>query len=132
MPISDLVSSLLAKRGILEGNVAAFLNPSFEEHLHDPLAMLNEMGRVVKPGGIVLLRDLRRPGRLIFPLHVGWFGRNYSGLMKKLYTDSVRAAYTGAEVARMLRESRLATAHVFYHKCTHLGFVYDGRGAGHS
>ncbi len=108
------------------------LSNSVLHHLHDPLAMLDEMARVAKPGGIVLLRDLRRPGRLIFPLHVSWFGRHYSGLMKKLYTNSVRAAYTGAELAQMLSQSRLAAARVFYHERTHLGFVYDGRAAGHS
>ena len=47
MPISDLVSSLLAKRGILEGNVAAFLNPSFDEHLHDPL-LLSDMQKAIE------------------------------------------------------------------------------------
>lgn len=108
------------------------LSNSVLHHLHDPLAMLDEMGRVVKPRGIVLLRDLRRPGRLMFPLHVRWYGRHYSGLMKKLYTDSVRAAYTGEELARMLHASRLAMARVFYHERTHLGFVYDGRGKGAS
>ena len=104
------------------------LSNSVLHHLHDPLAMLNEMARVVKTGGIVLLRDLRRPNRLIFPLHVKWHGRHYSGLMKKLYTDSVRAAYTGEELAQMLSASRLSAAQIFYHERTHLGFVYDGRG----
>ena len=47
MPISDLVSSLLAKRGILESNVAAFLNPSFDEHLHDPL-LLSDMQKAIE------------------------------------------------------------------------------------
>jgi hypothetical protein len=50
--------------------------------------------------------------------------------MKKLFTDSVRAAYTGEELARMLRASGLPAARVFYHERTHLGFVYDGRGKG--
>ena len=108
------------------------LSNSVLHHLHDPLGMLDEMARVVKPGGLVLLRDLRRPGRLIFPWHVRWYGRHYSGLMKKLFTDSVRAAYTGEELARMLHASRLAAARVFYHERTHLGFVYDGRGKGAS
>jgi ubiquinone/menaquinone biosynthesis C-methylase UbiE len=101
-------------------------------HLRDPVGMLDEMARVVKPGGIVLLRDLRRPGRLIFPWHVRWYGRHYSGLMRKLFTDSVRAAYTGEELAMMLHASRLPAARLFYHERTHLGFVYDDRGKGAS
>ena len=113
-----------------DGALDFVLSNSVLHHLHDPLGMLDEMARVVKPGGLVLLRDLRRPGRLIFPWHVRWYGRHYSGLMKKLFTDSVRAAYTGEELARMLHASKLATARVFYHERTHLGFVYDGRGKG--
>ena len=113
-----------------DGALDFVLSNSVLHHLHDPLGMLDEMARVVKPGGLVLLRDLRRPGRLIFPWHVRWYGRHYSGLMKKLFTDSVRAAYTGEELARMLHASRLAAARVFYHERTHLGFVYDGRGKG--
>ena len=103
------------------------LSNSVLHHLRRPLAMLDEMGRVAMPEGIVLLRDLRRPHRLLFPLHVGWFGRHYTGTMKKLYADSVRAAYSGAELGEMLRQSRLARARIFYHERTHLGFVYDGR-----
>lgn len=115
-----------------DGALDFVLSNSVLHHLHDPLGMLDEMARVVKSGGLVLLRDLRRPGRLIFPWHVRWYGRHYSGLMKKLFTDSVRAAYTGEELARMLHASRLAAARVFYHERTHLGFVYDGRGKGAS
>lgn len=110
-----------------DGSFDWVLSNSVLHHLHDPIAMLNEMGRVMKPQGVALLRDLRRPGRLAFPLHVRWYGRHYSGLMKRLYTDSVRAAYTGAELARMLRESRFSEARIYYYQRTHLGFIYDGR-----
>jgi ubiquinone/menaquinone biosynthesis C-methylase UbiE len=113
-----------------DGTFDFVLSNSVLHHLHDPLPFLDEMGRVVKPQGVVLLRDLRRPGRLFFPWHVRWHGRRYSGLMKKLFTDSVRAAYTGEELAAMLRGTRLASARVFYHERTHLGFVYDGRAKG--
>jgi len=106
------------------------LSNSVLHHLANPVAMLDEMRRVMKPHGLALLRDLRRPGRLMFSWHVRWYGRHYSGLMKKLYTDSVRASYTGRELARMLHDSRLAAAQVYYHERTHLGFVYDGRARG--
>lgn len=99
------------------------LSNSVLHHLHNPIPVLNEMARLVKPSGMVLLRDLRRPSRLAFALHVGWFGRYYSGLMKKLYEDSVRAAYTASELRALLRGSALADAEVFRHRRTHLGFV---------
>jgi len=92
-------------------------------HLADPLAALNEIARVAKPGGAVLLRDLRRPGYLLFPIHVKWFGRKYSGEMRRLYEASVRAAYTFSELESMLSRSRLndGRSRVFRHGITHIG-----------
>ncbi len=103
------------------------LSNSLLHHLEDPVAVFDELARVVRPNGVVLLRDMRRPSRLAFPLHVRWYGRYYSGLMKKLYVDSVRAAYTGPELAALLRRSALAGSRIFFHGRTHLGFIRDGR-----
>jgi len=91
-------------------------------HLAEPQGLLAEMARVAKPTGAILLRDLRRPSRLKYPLHVRWHGRHYSGLMHKLYCDSVRSAYTGPELQRLLDSSPLCAARVFTHRSTHLGF----------
>ena len=107
------------------------LSNSLLHHLQHPLRALEEMARVAKPGGVVLLRDLRRPSRLAFPWHVRWYGRYYSGLMYELYVASARAAYTGEELAALLGPTSLAQARIFYHRRTHLGFFRDGRGASH-
>jgi ubiquinone/menaquinone biosynthesis C-methylase UbiE len=106
------------------------LSNSLLHHLQNPVAVLNEMARVAKPTGVLLLRDLRRPSRLTFRVHVGWYGRHYSGLMKKLYVDSVRASYTGEELGELLRHSALTDARIFFHQRTHLGFIREGQGAG--
>ncbi len=91
-------------------------------HLAEPQRLFSEVARVVSTRGAVLLRDLRRPSRLAYPLHVGWYGRHYSGLMYKLYRDSVRAAYTRSELEAMLLASPLAArARMFQHGRTHLG-----------
>jgi SAM-dependent methyltransferase len=103
------------------------LSNSLLHHLERPAALFQEMARVAKPEGLILLRDLRRPSRLAFPFHVRWHGRYYSGLMYRLFVNSVRAAYTPAELAGLLRESPLAEAQVFLHERTHLGFARDGR-----
>ena len=80
------------------------------------------MARLVKPKGAILLRDLRRPGRLKFLLHVRWHGRNYSGEMLRLFRDSVRAAYTVPELQALLDSSPLrASARVFSYRSTHIG-----------
>ena len=41
--------------------------------------------------------------------------------MYKLYCDSVRAAYTRAELSAMLRAADIFGARLFTHRSTHLG-----------
>lgn len=96
---------------------------SVVHHLSDPIAAFNEIARIVKPTGAVLIRDLRRPGRLTIAAHSAWFGRHYSGQMKRLFNASVRAAYTAAEMQSMLQLSKLSNSRtrVFCHGRTHLG-----------
>ena len=92
-------------------------------HLANPSRVLSEIARVTKrPTGAILVRDLRRPPPLLIPLHVRWYGRHYSGLMYKLYGDSVRAAYTPRELSHMLQSAPLRGARIFVEGRTHLGF----------
>lgn len=92
-------------------------------HLADPLGCLNEMARVAKPEGAVLLRDLVRPPGLAYPLHVRVFGRHYRGEMRRLYEASVAAAYTANELRSLLAASRLndGRSRVFQRGLTHAG-----------
>ena len=102
------------------------LSNSVLHHLSDPTRVLGEMLRVIKQDGAILLRDLRRPSRLAYLWHVRWYGRHYSGIMKRLFEDSVRAAYTPEELAGLLRLSGLSEARIFFHERSHMGFVYRG------
>jgi ubiquinone/menaquinone biosynthesis C-methylase UbiE len=112
-----------------DGNRLPFPDKSFElvmcnsvlHHLSEPANLLSEMARLAAPTGAILLRDLRRPGRLAYPLHLRWHGRHYSGEMFRLYRDSVRAAYTLAELERLLGSSAISGANVFRHRATHIG-----------
>lgn len=124
---------------VADGNRLPFPDSSFDlmmcnsvlHHLAQPQRLFAEIARLVKPDGAILIRDLRRPLRLAYPLHVRWHGRHYSGLMYKLYCASVRSAYTVEELREMLRASPLADsasprpnragARVFMHQRTHLG-----------
>ena len=93
-------------------------------HLTDPINALDEMARVAKPEGAVLIRDLARPAFLFpYPLHVRIFGRHYEGEMRRLYEASVAAAYTPPELNQMLRNSRLNDnrTRVFMRGITHTG-----------
>jgi len=114
---------------IADGNRLPFPDKSFElvmcnsviHHLAEPEKLLGEMARLAASGGAILLRDLRRPNRVAYPVHVRWHGRNYSGEMLRLYRDSVRAAYTAPELERMLEASGISGARVFQHHSTHIG-----------
>lgn len=90
-------------------------------HLAQPLRVLNEIARVAKPAGAILVRDLRRPSRLACPLHLRWYGRHYAGKMRELYEASVRAAYTFDELSELARGSKLAGARPFRFGRTHIG-----------
>jgi ubiquinone/menaquinone biosynthesis C-methylase UbiE len=112
-----------------DGNRLAFADSSFDfvmcnsvlHHLAEPQKLLAEVARLVKPGGAILVRDLRRPLRFLYPFHARWHGRQYSGVMRKLYCDSVRAAYTPSELRKMLIASPIRNARVFLHGVTHIG-----------
>ncbi len=112
-----------------DGNRLEFPDSAFDfvmcnsviHHLAEPQRLLAEVARVAKPTAAVLLRDLRRPGRLFYPFHVRWQGRHYSGAMYKLYQDSVRAAYTVPELQALLDASPLRGAQVFTYRTAYLG-----------
>jgi ubiquinone/menaquinone biosynthesis C-methylase UbiE len=114
---------------VADGNRLPFPDGSFDlvmcnsvlHHLAEPEKLLSEMSRLVNSGGAILLRDLRRPARFAYPLHVRWHGRHYSGVMYRLYCDSVRSAYTVPELKRMLDSAALPRTHVFEHRSTHIG-----------
>lgn len=108
------------------GQFDVVLSNSVLHHLADPSRVLEEMLRVAKPAGAIVVRDLRRPSRLAYPWHVRWYGRHYSGMMKRLFEDSVRAAYTPEEVAGLLGRSGMSKARVFIQDRSHLGFIYRG------
>jgi ubiquinone/menaquinone biosynthesis C-methylase UbiE len=115
---------------VADGNRLPFPDSSFDlvlcnsvlHHLAEPEKLLSEIARLVSSGGAILLRDLRRPGRFMYPLHVRWHGRHYSGVMYRLYCDSVRSAYTPPELKGLLDSAALPRTRVFEHHSTHIGF----------
>lgn len=116
----------LASSGRLPFEDASFdlvLCNSVLHHLQNPVGALDEIARMARPGGAVLVRDLRRPSALLAGWHMSWHGRHYRGQMRKLYRASVRAAYTSRELEEMLRKSRLndGRSRIFRHGSTHIG-----------
>lgn len=95
-----------------DGAFDLVISNSLLHHIGDPTAILDEIARVAGAAGRVLLRDLRRPPRGLLPAWVAWHGRHYGGEMRRLYEDSVAAAFTPEELAIVVRHSRLAGAAV--------------------
>jgi ubiquinone/menaquinone biosynthesis C-methylase UbiE len=109
-----------------DGSFDLVLCNSVLHHIGDPSRLFSEIRRVAKPGAAILLRDLRRPSRFLFPMHVRWHGRHYDDLMYKLYCDSVRSAYTTEELSAMLRRAGIPGARLFTRGSTHLGIERGG------
>lgn len=107
-------------RGLAEARALPFPDGAFDlvisnsllHHVGDPTPILDEIARVAGTTGRVLLRDLRRPPSALLGAWIAWHGRKYGGVMRRLYEDSVAAAFTPVEIAIILRHSALARATV--------------------
>ncbi len=81
------------------------ISNSIVHHIHDSLRALKEMGRVAKPEGVVLIRDLIRPETLAdAQAFVDRYAADDTPYQQKLYYDSFLAAFTLAEVNQMLTQ----------------------------
>ena len=87
------------------------ISNSIVHHIHDSLRALKEMGRVMRPEGTVLIRDLIRPET---PAAAQAFVDRYAAedtpYQRKLYYDSFLAAFTIAEVNEMLTQMEMPDA----------------------
>ena len=101
---------------------------SLIHHLENPILAFREMTRVTRPGGWVMVRDIRRPSRFSFPLAVALHGRHYKGFMRQLYVASLRSAYTYDEFRELLNCASLGATYLFLFRRTHLGFVMQKGG----
>jgi ubiquinone/menaquinone biosynthesis C-methylase UbiE len=85
------------------GSVDMVTSNSLIHHIPQPLDVFREIARIVRPGAPILLRDLVRPQtgaevEAILDKHAA----GSSPLQRKLFSDSLRAALTVAEVRALL------------------------------
>lgn len=63
----------------------------------DPSAVLAEIGRITKPSGAILIRDLARPSRFRIGSHIRQHGARYPKSLRGTFARSVRAGFTPDE-----------------------------------
>jgi ubiquinone/menaquinone biosynthesis C-methylase UbiE len=76
----------------------------------DPVSVLAEIGRVLKPKGGLLIRDLQRPNHFAMFKQTAEHVANYGNAMRPYVEAALRAAYTRAELEGMLQASGLERA----------------------
>ncbi len=105
------------------------ISNSIVHHIHDAEKALQEMGRVVKPDGVVLIRDLIRPKTPAdAQAFVDQYAANDTPYQQKLYYDSFLAAFTIAEVNQMLSKMHMPGASVVQSTDRHWSIERSARG----
>lgn len=96
------------KINFLSHSLDIVISNSLVHHLSDPLLFWKELRRVVKPGGVVLIRDLSRPTT---PEAAREIVEKYSGnepqLLKDLFFHSLKASFVAGEVQEHLNHASL-------------------------
>jgi ubiquinone/menaquinone biosynthesis C-methylase UbiE len=76
---------------------------SLVHHIPDPLSFFQEVKRLVRPGGAILIRDLIRPENdTIVNELVAKIGEEYDAHQQQLFRDSLKAALTLVEVQELI------------------------------
>lgn len=87
------------------------ISNSIIHHLPDPMAAFQEISRVIRPDGLILLRDLMRPeAPETAQALVDCYAADDTPYQKKLFYDSFLAALTIPEIEEMLAQTRLTDA----------------------
>lgn len=90
------------------------ISNSLFHHLPDPLPFLQEINRVLKSKGALLIRDLIRPNNQeILQNLVESIGAEYDAHQKQLFADSLHAAFTIDEVNQLMSQAGLKDVKIY-------------------
>jgi ubiquinone/menaquinone biosynthesis C-methylase UbiE len=73
----------------------------------DPLSVLREINRVLKPKGALLIRELRRPSRFQMEQQIAQHSARYGSRMRAHFETALRAAFTRSEFQELVEASGL-------------------------
>ena len=79
---------------------------------NDPVSVLAEINRVLKPKGALLIRDFERPRRFEMSRRIAEGSALYGSRMRQHIETAMRAAFTRAEIEEMVVSSGLERARV--------------------
>jgi ubiquinone/menaquinone biosynthesis C-methylase UbiE len=86
-----------------EGAFAAVISNSIVHHIPEPMAVFVEMVRVVRPGGVLFVRDLLRPDdEPALRGLVDMYATDANAHQRKMFADSLHAALSLAEVQSLV------------------------------
>jgi SAM-dependent methyltransferase len=117
----DLLEADALASGLAHGTFDIVYSNSLLHHIRDPIGMWRNMAALLRPGGLLFLRDLCRPAtgeeaRQIVQRYAG----DESELLQKEFFDSLRAAYTVEEVRSQLAAAGLGDLSVLMSSDRHL------------
>lgn len=78
----------------------------------DPISVLAEIGRVLKPKGALLIRELQRPSRFQMSKQIEEHAARYGSRMRQHIETAMRAAFTRPELEDIARASQLERAQI--------------------
>ena len=90
------------------------ISNSLVHHLPDPLPFLRELQRSLKPNGAILIRDLLRPpDQVTMDVLVARLGSDGSESQKRLFRNSLQAAFTLDEVKQLVQAAGLEETKIY-------------------
>jgi ubiquinone/menaquinone biosynthesis C-methylase UbiE len=97
-----------------DANFDLVISNSLVHHLPNPLSFFQEIARVLKPKGAILIRDLIRPeSESIMNAIVDEIGLEYDDRQKQLFRDSLHAAFTLDEIAELIQAADLQDVKIY-------------------